>query len=93
MKITRTISINGQVWMEAVERTDNLSLLIEQLIQEWLLTKAKDIQLSETKQLKEEVNKKVAEITKLKGELDKIKKKQPKRIKVIDGASLNEIRN
>jgi len=75
MKITKTISINPEVWLKAQRKTDNVSGTIESLLDKWS-EEAPDKDMSDREKLKNELEIKNLEVAKLKQEMEQIKKQE-----------------
>lgn len=78
MKITRTISIKPEVWLEAIKKTNNLSGTIELLLEEWSKAKTDREDVSEIERIEADNAKLAAENAKMAEELKKIKEKEGK---------------
>lgn len=85
MKVTKTITINAETWTKCKDKTDSISGTINFLLDRWLETEAENYERNKINTMKNELEKERARVAAIQKEMEDLKQKQPKIIKVIGG--------
>ena len=83
MKITRSISIDSEVWEELGRKAGNRSAMVNHLIQRWVETEAEEYERTKVEEMKAQKEEATTKLAVLQTELDKMKKKEEEEKKKI----------